>query len=160
MPRRVIIGGAAALVVLGAVAAAVLAQQGDQPQAQRDLRWLSLMQPAAIAVADGAVFVVRGDQLLKFDAGTLELLAQADLPAPTGPARLGAGQGAGARGWGAAIRAWDADHDGVLTRDEIPEQYRALLLQLDTNGDGKVNAQERAAGRGRLGALGAPPPQP
>lgn len=37
---------------------------------------------AAIAVADGKVFVVQGPALYKFDAGSLELDAQTDLPRP------------------------------------------------------------------------------
>ena len=43
------------------------------------------MGTPAIAVADGAVFVVSGNLLLKYDAETLELLAQADLPRPQWP---------------------------------------------------------------------------
>jgi hypothetical protein len=37
---------------------------------------------AAIAVADGKVFVVQGPALYRFDAGSLELEAQAELPRP------------------------------------------------------------------------------
>jgi hypothetical protein len=42
----------------------------------------------AIAVADGAVFVVANNMLLKYDANTLELLAQAELPQPKPPAGM------------------------------------------------------------------------
>ena len=42
----------------------------------------------ALAVADGAVFVVANNMLLKYDANTLELLAQAELPQPKLPAGM------------------------------------------------------------------------
>ena len=42
----------------------------------------------AIAVADGTVFVIANNMLLKYDAKTLELLAQAELPRPTPPAGM------------------------------------------------------------------------
>jgi hypothetical protein len=43
---------------------------------------------AALAVADGAVFVIANNMLLKYDANTLELLAQAELPQPNPPAGM------------------------------------------------------------------------
>jgi len=42
----------------------------------------------ALAVADGAVFVIANNMLLKYDANTLELLAQAELPQPNPPAGM------------------------------------------------------------------------
>jgi hypothetical protein len=44
-----------------------------------------MMGGTAIAVAGDAVFVVRGNMIYKFDAGTLELLAQAEIPQPQWP---------------------------------------------------------------------------
>jgi len=81
------------LVVLlaGLIAYAVAQQPGGGFQgggAQRPqgmgFRGFGMGTPA-IAVADGAVFVIVNNMLLKYDAGTLELLAQAELPRPQWP---------------------------------------------------------------------------
>jgi len=67
-------------LVVYAVAQVPPGLQGGQGQGMRGFR-----PPgggAAIAVAGNAVFVVANGMLLKFDAETLELLAQADLPQP------------------------------------------------------------------------------
>jgi len=47
----------------------------------------------AIAVAGDAVFVVWGNGLYKFDANTLELLAQTEIPMPQPPAPPAAAPG-------------------------------------------------------------------
>ncbi len=58
----------------------------------------------AIAVADGAVFVVQGGTLYKFNAETLELLGKVTFEqppvwgAPGGPDRQGGRRGGGAGG--------------------------------------------------------------
>jgi hypothetical protein len=66
-------------------------QQGAQGDngARRGGEMMMRMQqqtPPAIAVADGAVFLFVRNTLYKFDADTLELLAQAQLPMPQRPA--------------------------------------------------------------------------
>jgi len=93
----------AALAALGLALALVSAQPGPQEGQQqgqerggRDMglmRMMGGMAPPAIAIAGDAVFVVSGNMIYKFDAGTLELLAQAELPRPERPRREG-GEGA------------------------------------------------------------------
>jgi len=58
---------------------------GQRPDGGRMMAMMGMMQPPAIAVAGNAVFVVRGNMIYKFDAETLELLAQAEIPAPAPP---------------------------------------------------------------------------
>jgi len=52
------------------------------------------MGTPAIAVAGDAVFVVQAGNIYKFDAGTLELLAQAEIPRPEMPEMPGGGAAA------------------------------------------------------------------
>ena len=59
---------------------------GRQPGGNRMFRGFGMMGGTALAVADGAVFVVQGNMLYKFDSETLELLAQAEIPRPQPPA--------------------------------------------------------------------------
>jgi hypothetical protein len=40
------------------------------------------------------------------------------------------------------FKAMDADHDGLVTPDELTTFYRFLLTTSDTNGDGHVSLQE------------------
>lgn len=42
--------------------------------------------------------------------------------------------------------AWDANRDGVLTRDEVPPGPRRLFDRIDSNGDGRVTLAEHLAG--------------
>ena len=42
--------------------------------------------------------------------------------------------------------AWDANRDGVLTRDEVPPGPRRLFDRIDSNGDGRVTLEEHRAG--------------
>lgn len=41
--------------------------------------------------------------------------------------------------------AADADNDGKLSGDEIPERLRRILPQIDTNGDGAIDREEALA---------------
>ncbi len=94
MPKRnMAVIAAVMLVVLlaGLIVYAVAQQPGggfqgggaQPPQGTRGMGMRGFgMGTPAIAVADGAVFVVSGNMLYKFDAGTLELLGQAELPRP------------------------------------------------------------------------------
>jgi len=50
--------------------------------------------------------------------------------------------------------AWDANRDGVLTRDEVPPGPRRLFDRIDSNGDGRVTLEEHRAGGRR-----SPPPR-
>lgn len=83
-----------ALIVVGILAFAV-AQPAPQPQPGRGagqgfggrMMGMRMMRGmggggVALAVADDAVFVVANNMLCKFDAETLELIAQAELPWP------------------------------------------------------------------------------
>jgi len=44
---------------------------------------------------------------------------------------------------------WDADGDGKLTRQEVPERARRLFDRVDTNGDGTLSREEDSAFRNR-----------
>ena len=50
--------------------------------------------------------------------------------------------------------AWDANRDGVLTRDEVPPGPRRLFDRIDRNGDGQITLAEHRAGGRR-----SPPPR-
>lgn len=39
----------------------------------------------------------------------------------------------------------DANQDGILTKDEIPEPFQAMLPRVDLNGDGSLDAEELKA---------------
>lgn len=58
----------------------------------------------------------------------------------------GAGRhgGRGSRGGGmmAALMKNDANGDGTLQAEELPEQFRGMLARVDTNGDGALDAAE------------------
>lgn len=73
-------------------------QQGqDQQRGGRDFGFMRMqggMAPPAIAVAGDAIFVVANNMIYKFDAETLDLLAQAELPRPERPRRDGGQEGA------------------------------------------------------------------
>ncbi len=45
----------------------------------------------------------------------------------------------------AALLENDADGDGVLSSDEIPNQFRSVLQRIDTNGDGALDQEEMKA---------------
>ena len=71
---------------------------------------------------------------------------------------LGAGRfgGPGGRGPGAMIArimTWDANNDGVITRDEAPDRMRDRFDSMDANGDGMLETDELEnippPGRGR-----------
>jgi Ca2+-binding EF-hand superfamily protein len=51
------------------------------------------------------------------------------------------------------ILTWDANDDGVITRDEAPDRMMELFDQIDANADGMLEADElrnmRPGGRGR-----------
>lgn len=36
----------------------------------------------------------------------------------------------------------DANADGILEGDEIPEMFRPMISRIDTDGDGKINREE------------------
>lgn len=71
----------------------------DQPGRGGGRAFMRMMMPrlmggAAIAVADGKVFVVAGGTLYKFDAETLELEGQNTFIEPPAPGGFGMGRGA------------------------------------------------------------------
>jgi len=102
-PVAVIALAVAAVVLAGIVAFAVAqpaqpgAGQGFQGagvgpgmMGMRGMRGMGMGTPA-IAVSGNAVFVVSANMIYKFDAETLELLAQAEIPRPQWPGGPGAG---------------------------------------------------------------------
>ena len=64
--------------------------QGGPPGGRMMMRMMGGGAPA-IAVTETAVFVVSGNALYKYDAETLELLAQAEIPRPQMPMIQGGG---------------------------------------------------------------------
>jgi len=61
-------------------------QRGGMRGMPGGMGMMAMMMPAAIAVEGDAVFVVKGNAIYKFDADSLELLAQAVIPEPEMPA--------------------------------------------------------------------------
>jgi Ca2+-binding EF-hand superfamily protein len=45
----------------------------------------------------------------------------------------------------------DKNHDGKLTRDEVPQQMMPMLSHADLNGDGAIDAQEFAVAAKKMG---------
>ena len=154
MSRRgmAVTGGIIAGVVLLGIVAVAAAQpppQGEQ-QGQQLLRRLphGLGAPA-MAVGDGAVFVLRDNTLYRFDAQTLELMAQAELPRPKVEPALQAARG----DLGAKLFArLDANADGKLAKNEVPEKLRDRLFKADADGNGELTKDELAAARDQLKA--------
>ena len=61
-----------------------------------------------------------------------------------GEGKCGAGKDKGAEGKCGMARM-DADGDGKVTKDEFMKGYEAMFDKIDTNGDGVIDAGERAA---------------
>ncbi len=91
---------------------------GRRAAGQMGMRMMQMMLPPAIAVAGNAVYVVRGNMLYKFDAETLELIAQAELPVQAPPAPAAAG--------GLLAACHDSDRAGQ--RDGCPARGSARSL--------------------------------
>jgi len=92
-----ILGVVVLVALLASLAVYVVAQPpggfqggagGGQPGANMFRAMMRGGGGTAIAVAGDAVFVVANGMLLKYDANTLELLAQVDLPQPAMPAGM------------------------------------------------------------------------
>ena len=45
----------------------------------------------------------------------------------------------------AALMKGDANQDGILTKEEIPEPFQAMLPRVDLNADGSLDADELKA---------------
>jgi hypothetical protein len=67
-----------------------------------------------------------------------------DSPSPPGY-QVNAGNGADPAQFVARIMENDADGDGMLSGDEIPERIRSNLEQVDTNSDGALDRDELTA---------------
>ena len=73
------------------------------------------------------------------------------------PARMGPGAGRGGRGGRgmrgdpiARLRSFDANGDGRITREEIPDQAGGMFDRVDANGDDVITADELDAMAGRM----------
>ena len=60
------------------------------------------------------------------------------------------GRGPGGFDLAARIMSFDADDDGRVTRDEMPERMRQRFDRMDENGDGAIDAGEAQAGAERM----------
>ncbi|MEI9926672.1 MAG: ca2+ sensor protein [Sphingomonas sp.] len=52
--------------------------------------------------------------------------------------------------WGDPLERADANHDGVVTKDEVLADVGARFAKLDANHDGKISAEEREAYAGAM----------
>lgn len=68
-------------------------------------------------------------------------------PGGGGPGGAGPGGGGGSRN----LMQFDANGDGKISRDEVPETMQPLFDRMDQNGDGQIDAQEMSAARSRMG---------
>ena len=59
-------------------------------------------------------------------------------------------EGRGRGGRGGMFERFDANKDGKLSGDEIPERMRGMMEQLDTDKDGAVSQEEFRNGSGRM----------
>ena len=82
--------------------------------------------------------------------GMLEREALERMPPPGGP--LGGRGGRGGRGGDPArrLRQFDADGDGRISRDELPEPMSRMMDRFDTNGDDVIDIAELEAMRQRM----------
>jgi mono/diheme cytochrome c family protein len=74
-------------------------------------------------------------------------------------ARKAAGPGGGGLFDGIAnqVKQLDVNRDGIISKDEIPAQFRPMVGRLDANGDGDIDAQELAALTGEEPSQAAAP---
>jgi len=94
--HRTLIALVVVLVIVAGVVSVAMAQPGPQQGEEgggrrgggdmRAMMMRGMMAPPIMEVSGNAVFLFRGNTLYKFDADTLELLAQTDLPMPQPPA--------------------------------------------------------------------------
>lgn len=75
------------------------------------------------------------------------------------PAAAPAAEAPGERVIG-ALRRMDANNDGRIQRDEVPERMRRLFDEFDRNSDGVLDAEELTAAAARGPARPAAPPPP
>ncbi|HAJ93154.1 MAG TPA: hypothetical protein DCO71_11170, partial [Gammaproteobacteria bacterium] len=61
-----------------------------------------------------------------------------------GEGKCGAGKDKGAEGK-CGMGRMDSDGDGNVTREEFTKGHEAMFDKIDTNGDGVIDAAERAA---------------
>ncbi len=67
------------------------------------------------------------------------------------PALMRPGAGRGMRGDPIArLRSFDANGDGRITREEIPDQAGGMFDRVDANGDDVITADELDAMAGRM----------
>ena len=102
----------------------------------------------------------RRAMLMRADSNGDGMITLEELKAlPMGPGRPGRGAGMGMAlpDPGALVRRFDADDDGKLARDELPEQQRDRMMKADTDGDGFLSVKELQAARGPIpGPRGRP----
>jgi Ca2+-binding EF-hand superfamily protein len=101
---------------------------------------------------DGRIAREEFDALAPTLAGSPERPSGDAAPAATLPQRLREelAERLRAGGDGAFFRQLDQDGNGSLTREEIPERFRAAFDRIDADGDGRVTRQEWDAARTAL----------
>ena len=68
------------------------------------------------------------------------------------------GGGPGGAGGSRNLMQFDANKDGKVSKDEVPETMQPFFDRMDQNGDGQIDAAEIAALRSRMGGPGGGPP--
>lgn len=164
--KKYVIAGAAVAAIAAGVA---LAQPNDRPAVAAD---------GSISVAD--LKQREAERFNQLDTNHDGQLSQQELEAgrpfmhgpgghgrrfgrgPGGPGE-GMGKGPGGRferggpggpgGPGRLFQGADANHDGVVTQQELTAEAMRRFQQLDANHDGKVTAEEAQAARARMGEM-------
>jgi len=111
--------------------------------------------PAMVARMMMQRFDKDGDQKLNSDELLAALGAMRQMVGPGGPGSFGGGPGTGGPGgfgggpgaggpqmMGRMFEQSDANGDGKLSGDEIPERMRQGMARIDTNGDGAIEKSE------------------
>jgi len=160
------------ILTLGVAASSLQAQQGrpqGAPAQERPDRAPVLGNPVMAAIdadRDGEFSA----EEIKNAAAALKTLdknndGKLDRTELRPPGRGVGGPGAGGPGgnFGDRIMAMDANKDGKVTKDELPERMQRILQRADTNKDGGIDKAEADAlsaqfgGRGQGRPAGTPP---
>jgi len=138
---------------------------GGPGDSGRPTRFVEMMMQQLDANKDGTLTKEeipepRRPMLMRADSngdGMITLKELKALPMGPGGRGRGAGMGMALPDPGALVQRFDADDDGKLSRDELPEQQRGRMMKADTDGDGFLSVKELKAARGPMAGPGGRP---